>query len=138
MLTLKEFVRRCDELYAYATGPYTRGGMELPTEVLKKETFFFAMCKLHQEDFAQDADHVTLQQMITYFEGCFRKDTSSGKTTQLQAAHEEKCCKANAKCNHSNKTPHQGQGQGRGNQRRRCNDDCHNDDHRINGYCNNG
>ncbi len=52
VLNLKEFVRRCNKLYAYVTASYTRGGMELPTEALKKETFFFAMYKPHQEDFA--------------------------------------------------------------------------------------
>ena len=128
VLTLKEYVRRCDELYAYAAGPYTRGSMEIPTDALKKETFFFDMCKSHQEDFAQqyqDVNDVTIQQMITYFEGCFRKYTSSGKTAQIMAAHEDKCRKANAKRRNGHRSLNQGQGRGRG---RRDDDRCRYDD----------
>ena len=126
VFTLKEYVRSCNELYVYASGPYIRGGMEIPTEALKKETFFFTMCKSHQEDFAQqyqDVNDVTSPQMITYFEGCFRKDTSSGKTAQIMAAHEENCRKANAKRRNGNCNPPQGQGRGRNSQRRRRDDD---------------
>jgi hypothetical protein len=98
VLDLKKIVRRCDEMYAFASSPYTRGSVEIPTERMKKETFFFAMCKTHQEEFAtlhQDTDDVTQKAMITYFEGCFCKDLNSGRTVQLQATHEEKCRKAN-------------------------------------------
>ncbi len=62
MLNLKEFVRHCDKLYACVAGPYTRGSLEVSTEGMKKETFFFAMCKPHQEEFAllyQDVEDAT-------------------------------------------------------------------------------
>jgi len=62
VLDLKESVCRCDEMYAFASSPYTRGSVEIP----------FAMCKPHQEEFAtlhQDTDNVMQKAMITYFEG---------------------------------------------------------------------
>ena len=82
MLDLKEFVCHCNKLYAIAAGPYTRGSLEISTEGMKKENFFFAMCKLHQEDFTlmhQDTNDVTQKQMIIYFEVCFCKDVNSGR-----------------------------------------------------------
>ena len=141
VLDLKEFTRRCDEMYAYAEGPYTRGNVAIPSARMKKETFFFAMCKPHQEEFAtlhQDTDDVTQKQMITYFEGCFRKDANSGRTAQLQAAHEEKCRKANSKRRNGGQPSQQGRGQGRGNQSGRRNDGRRNDDRRQDGRRNEG
>ena len=141
VLDLKEFKRRCDEMYAYAEGPYTRGNVAIPSARMKKETFFFAMCKPHQEEFAalhQDTDDVTQKQMITYFEGCFRKDANSGRTAQLQADHEEKCRKANSKRRNGSQASQQGRGQGRGNQSGRRNDGRRNDDRRQDGRRNDG
>ena len=59
VLNLNEFRRRCDECYSYAESKYTRCVMTLPGDREKKETFFFAMCRHHQEDFPQI--HLTLQ-----------------------------------------------------------------------------
>ena len=141
VLDLKEFKRRCDEMYNYAEGPYTRGNVAIPSDRMKKETFFFAMCKPHQEEFAalhQDTDDVTQKQMITYFEGCFRKDANSGRTAQLQTAHEEKCRKANSKRRNGGQASQHGRGQGRGNQSGRRNDDRRQDGRRNDGSRNDG
>ena len=141
VLDLKEFKRRCDEMYNYAEGPYTRGNVAIPSDRMKKETFFFAMCKPHQEEFAtlhEDTEDVTQKQMITYFEGCFRKDANSGRTAQLQTAHEEKCRKANSKRRNGGQASQHGRGQGRGNQSGRRNDGRRNDDRRQDGRRNDG
>jgi len=110
---LKELVRCCEKMYCFASSPYTGGSVPIPTKELKRETLFFVMCKPHQEEFAkmhQDTESVTHKQMLTFFEGCHCQDLNSGRTVQLKASHEEKCCKVNSK-HHNGGPSNQGQGQ---------------------------
>ena len=48
----KDYVHRCDTLYKYAAGKYTRGSIAVPGGIEKKELYFYTMAKSHQEVFA--------------------------------------------------------------------------------------
>jgi len=115
VLSLKEFVCRCEEIYSFANSPYTRGTVHIPSTGQKKETFFFAICKPNQEEFTklyQNTEEVSDKQMLTFFEYCFRQDSNSGRTAQLRTAQEEKCRKANTKCHNGGQSSRQGEAKG--------------------------
>jgi len=86
----KDYVHRSDTLYKYVAGKYTRGSVVVPGNIEKKELYFCAMAKPHQEVFADryaDCNEVIMAEMMTIFNGCFCADKQSGKYAQLLQAH---------------------------------------------------
>jgi len=93
VMEFKNYIYHCNMLYKYAISKYTRGSMQIPGKIEKKECFFYATTRPHQEVFTDhyaDRNSVTMAEMTTIFDGYFCTDKMNGKYNTLLHAHKKK------------------------------------------------